>query len=75
MKIEEVEFQVAEVTHKFKIYHNMDDVRGISFEDALSNWMFRTNSFTPEGLCDYVRAKDPLATIFTEKEWETIMKD
>lgn len=66
----EVEFRVDNNLHKFEIMHNLPDVTGISFTDALNSWLARTDTFTDQSFVDYVRSKNTGFLVFTEKEFE-----
>ena len=52
----------------FKIYHNLRSF-GLSIDAALANWLFRTDTYTAESFCEYVKSKDPINIIaLTESE-------
>lgn len=54
----DVSFEVDGNPVSFSVVHNMPEIKGLSFEDALINWLNRTTEFTVESFCSYVRSKD-----------------
>jgi len=58
----------------FKIYHNLPDVHGMSFNNAVDSWLHRTDVFTPESLCKYIMDKSDKFGLeqvcMTEKEFK-----
>jgi hypothetical protein len=57
MKVSTVEFYVDKVRIRFKVIHNLQDVHGLSLEDAVNSWVVRTNEFTAISLCNYINEK------------------
>jgi len=53
----DVSFEVDNKPVSFSIVHNLIDVKGLSFEDALSIWLTRTKRFTATSLCNYINSK------------------
>lgn len=58
----------------FKVYHNLPEIKGLSLDDALQNWLVRTNKFTAGSLCAYIRKKNTEYKIYTENEWKDLIK-
>ena len=54
---------VVELNHKeegkisFKIIHNLPEVPGMCIDDALQNWIPRTDTYTAKSFCDYINSK------------------
>ena len=70
-----VKFNVGNRKVEFKIYHNMPEVFGLSFECALHNWINRTSKYTDEDLVRYIRDKGTGHLVFTEKQFKAYSKD
>ena len=60
---------------KFTIYHNLQDDFGLSFNDALQNWIHRYNQCTAESLRDYIKGKVPDCICLTESEFQNLNHD
>lgn len=59
---------------KFCIIHNLPDFR-LDIDAALQNWLARTDEFTDESFCKYIRSKDPVNIIaLTEKKYNELVK-
>lgn len=54
----DVSFEVYNESISFSIVHNMPEIKGLSFNDALNNWLARTTEYTAESLCKYVKSKN-----------------
>jgi hypothetical protein len=65
----EVEFKVNGRQVKFVIIHNLPDTPGLSFDDALQNWVNRTTIFTAESLCEYSLSKNTEYVVMTEERF------
>lgn len=63
-----VRFSIEDEITEFNITHNLPDVRGMSIEDAVVNWLFRTDDYSVESLCDYINDKDIGHVAFPSKE-------
>ena len=61
-------------SYAFKIYHNLPDIPGLSFKDALMNWIVRTDEITEESLCEYIRSKDTSYDAISLKEIKEIIE-
>lgn len=70
-----VQFYVGKTKKKFKIYHNLPETQGLSFQNAFDSWVIRTNKPTAKSLCDYIKNKDTGYLVFTEKQWEDLNKE
>lgn len=42
---------------EFAVLHNMEDIPGLSFEDAVINWAMRTDVLAADSLCAYIQSK------------------
>lgn len=75
----EAKFNVKGISHSFKCIHNMPNIFGLSFEDALNNRAVRTKEYTFNSFRKYVLKKDEFNSIylFSEEEWgdEIFMKE
>lgn len=60
--------------YAFKIYHNLPDIQGLSFKDALMNWIVRTDEITEESLCEYIRSKNTGYEAISLTELREILK-
>ena len=54
-----VSFDVEKQHVEFEIVHNLPNVPGICFDNALENWLARTTEYTAESLCKYILRKEP----------------
>lgn len=70
----EVGFSVNGKPVRFTIIHNLPDTAGLSFDDALANWMVRTNKHTAKSLCDYINSKHTGHVCMTEKQFQRLQK-
>lgn len=68
----DVEFVVVDTKIQWSVYHNLQDTFGLSIEDALQNWMFRTRKYTAKSFCKYVMSKDPSLVCMTEKQFNRL---
>lgn len=55
---------------KFTIYSEIEDL-----EPAVINWSVRTDEFTAESFVDYVEDKDPSIEIYTESQYNKLLKN
>lgn len=69
-----VEFKVNNRPITFVIIHNLKNRFGMSFNDALDNWLARTNEFTATSLCEYIKSKDESFVAMTEKQYKRLSK-
>ena len=70
----EVQFEANGKPVSFAIIHNLPNVRGLSFDDALNAWLVRTIDYTPESLCEYIRSKNTGHIAMTEEQFEAAKK-
>lgn len=70
-----IQFSVGKKKIEFKIYHNLPETKGLSFQNAFDSWVNRTDEYTDESLCDYINDKNTGYLVFTEKEWEVLNKE
>lgn len=68
----EIEFEVKGKNIKFTIVHNLPNVFGMSINDAFENWVYRTNDYSPDSLCEYIHSKDPYFIALTEEEYNAL---
>jgi hypothetical protein len=66
----EVSFKVNEKPISFVVIHDLPNVRGLSFDDALNNWLVRALDYTPESLCKYILSKNTGHIAMTEDQFE-----
>lgn len=58
---------------RFSIFHNLEQF-GLNIDDALINWLARTNVYTNKSFCEYLEDKDPENIIaLTAKEFYELM--
>lgn len=65
----DIEFNVDKKPVKFVVMHNIPDHFGMSLDDALTNWLYRTKEYTAKSFCAYVRSKQTGFIILTEEEY------
>ena len=65
-----VSFKLNKKPIAFTIVHDLPGVFGMSFDDALANWLARTSVFTAENLCEYIRSKNTGHMAYTLEQWE-----
>lgn len=53
----DVSFCVDGKKHSFTVVHNLPKIHGLSFEDALNNWIYRTAKYSATSLCKYIMGK------------------
>jgi hypothetical protein len=53
----------------------MPDVPGLSFEDAFTNWVYRTKKHTAENLCLYIMSKNLECICITEQHYNEISEN
>lgn len=70
----DVQFNVGDDKAEFSIIHNMPEVRGLSFNDALHNWIPRTDDYTAQSLVDYINSKETGVIVMTEEEYDKLNK-
>lgn len=70
----DVEFKVKGKPIKFSVIHNLPNDFGLSFNNALDNWLERTNTFTAHSLCKYILSKQTGFVAITENQYQRISK-
>jgi len=70
-----IQFSVGKKKKKFKIYHNLPETKGLSFQNAFDSWVNRTDKPTAKSLCKYINDKNTGYLVFTEKQWEDLNKE
>lgn len=68
----DVKFKVYGKKIEFSIIHNLPETFGMSFNDALNSWVYRTKIFTAKSLVDYINSKNTGYTAMTEKKYNKI---
>lgn len=68
----DVQFNVDDKPVKFSVIHNLPKDFGLSFNDALDNWLARTKKFTAKSLCNYIRSKNTGFVAMTETEYKRL---
>jgi hypothetical protein len=68
----DAEFMVNGKKIKFSIIHDMPETKGLSFSDALTNWVYRTNEYTAESFVEYVNSKHTGFVCMTEDEYNNL---
>lgn len=69
---------VVELKHKkkgkikFKVIHNLPEVPGLRIDDALQNWIPRTDTYTAKSFCEYVNSKNTGFICMTEDAYNKI---
>jgi len=53
-----VKFKVGKKPIEFNVEHNLPNIPGLSFNDAVVNWVYRTDDYTAESLSKYINDKD-----------------
>lgn len=57
---------------EFKIIHNLPDTFGLSIEDALNNWIPRTEKHTADSFVSYISFKNTGYLAITEEYYESL---
>lgn len=70
----DVEFKKNGALIRFRIFHNLPEMRGLDPESALINWMYRTDTHTAKSFCNYIRSKDRCFMAFTESQFNKLLK-
>lgn len=70
----DVKFKVKGKPVQFSVIHNLPDVFGLSFDNALDNWIVRTKEYTAESLCQYIMSKQTDHVAMTEEQFERLKK-
>ncbi len=74
----DVSFFVGKGKHKekvkFSVIHNMPNVFGLSIQNALDNWIPRTEEFTMESFINYIEKKDTGFIIMPKEKFDEILK-
>jgi hypothetical protein len=70
-----VEFKLDGKPNAFVVIHNLPNVKGLSIEDAVMNWIYRTRKFTAENFCQYIRSKNTGHVCYTQEEYNSMMQN
>lgn len=70
----EVQFEANGKLISFTIIHDLPNVRGLSFGDALNAWLLRTLDYTSESFCEYIRSKNTGHIAMNEEQFEAAKK-
>lgn len=68
----EVKFKIDGKEIQFYIIHNLPNMFGLSFNNALHSWLARTKEFTSNSLVEYIDSKNTGYVAMTEFEYENI---
>lgn len=74
MRSHNISFNVGKVHISFTIYTTLPELHGLSIEDAVNSWVYRTEEYTAESLVTYITNKDTGFIAITEEEYLEIMK-
>jgi hypothetical protein len=69
-----IQFKVDGQQYKFAVVHDLPKIPGLSIEDALVNWLARTDEYTAESFCEYINDKPIEYSAMTEEEFEKLNK-
>ena len=67
------EFNVDGIQVKFKVIHNLPEIKGMSFMDAFNSCLYRTKTYTSISLCNYIKKKDDSFIAMTESQYKRLM--
>ena len=67
-----ISFKISGKLYKFEIIHKMPQQRGLTIEDAVNNWLYRTTEFTADSLCEYINTKTGFKVAMTRAEHDKI---
>lgn len=70
----DIKFNVDGKPIQFKVIHNCPETAGLSMNDAVTNWVHRTDEYTAESLCAYVNSKGA-SICFTEEEFKKLSQE
>lgn len=68
-----IDFKISKKKCKFDIMHNLDEI-GLSIGDAFICWNVRTDDFSIESFCEYVKSKDSEIICVPRKEYNKTRK-
>lgn len=71
----QVNFKLDKKPIMFFIYHNMPEIPGLSFNDAMENWLARTSDFTDKSLVSYIMSKNTGYTALTKESYDLILEN
>jgi len=69
----DVKFNLGKKPISFSIYNNLPNVPGLRLEDAVTNWLARTDEYTDESLCAYIMSKDINLRAYTASQFANIL--
>jgi len=58
---------------RFEIVSNLQEM-GLSVQDGLTNWLARTEDYSPECFCEYLMSKDPCIFAVTMQKFKELSK-
>lgn len=70
----DIQFYRGKELIKFSVYNNLPDTHGLSIQDAVDNWVVRTDTFTALSLCEYVMSKDESIVCMTTRQFNRMNK-
>lgn len=70
----DIKFNVDGNPIAFKVIHNCPEIAALSVNDAVANWVYRTDAYTAESLCAYINGKG-ISICFTEEEFKKLSQE
>lgn len=61
-----IHFKVGKQKYSFNVAHNLPEM-GLSIDAAFINWSVRTDDFSIQSFCEYVKSKDPMNIVCVPK--------
>lgn len=71
MKLQKADIKLSN-GKKFSIIHNLQNSFGLNIECALECWLARTEKYTAQSFCDYIKSKD---TTFIAIPYDLYLKE
>lgn len=70
----DIEFKVDGIPYSFTIFHNLPEKPGLSLQDALNNWIHRTEDYTAQSFVNYIDSKKQGFYALTEGEFAKVLQ-
>jgi len=58
LRIESIEFTINDVPYRYKVRHNLPNRHGESINDAVNQWLIRTDDYSIGSFIEYVNSKN-----------------
>lgn len=68
----EIKIKVGGKEVILEIVHDLPETFGMSIQNAVDNWLIRTDDYTAQSLCDYIKAKSPERLAVTKAHFDMI---